>query len=61
MIVEALLCGRVQGRDPYEYGLYSKWTVVHSCSLFQSENVGVAAAGEADFGGEGFLEGQAFG
>ncbi len=37
------------------------WTVVHSCSLFQSENIGVAAAGQADFGGEEFLERNAFG
>jgi hypothetical protein len=37
------------------------WTVERSGSLFQSKNVGVAAAGETDFGGEEFLEGNAFG
>jgi hypothetical protein len=37
------------------------WTVERSGSLFQSKNFGVAAAGEADFGGEEFLESNALG
>jgi len=37
------------------------WTVVRSCSLFQPKNIGVATAGQADFGCEKFLEGNAFG
>ena len=37
------------------------WTVVRSCRFFQSEDSGVAAADKADFGGEEFLEGKAFG
>jgi hypothetical protein len=41
--------------------LCNNWTVERSGSLFQSKNVGVAAAGETDFGGEEFLEGNAFG
>jgi hypothetical protein len=40
-------------------GIY--WTVVRSCSLFQPKNIGVATAGQADFGCEKFLEGNAFG
>jgi hypothetical protein len=56
-----VLCaaGTVGGMNIVGESFY--WTVERSGSLFQSKNVGVAAAGETDFGGEEFLEGNAFG
>ena len=46
---------------PLKRGFDQYWREVRSCCFFQFENSGVAAAVEADFGGEEFLEGLAFG
>jgi len=43
------------------FGFIFNWTVVHSCRLFEFEQINVAAAVQADFGGEEFLEDEAFG